>query len=323
MTKMHQKVSLSREMLRSESEIMARWGGNIDKPVLSVQCIAYNHEGFIEDAIKGILIQQTSFPIEVWIHDDASTDGTRGIIETYQSKYPRIIKTVLQASNQYSKGIKPGALLLDRCIGKYIAVCQGDDFWIDELKLQKQVDYLEVNPNCVISCHDAFIIDASGKVLSESKLPKVCKRDHSSEELLEGRAFLLTLSWVYRNVLKHYPQECNFVVNFDTFLISLLGKFGGSHFHNDIRPAAYRVHSGGIWSSIDSNARRDEMINTMYMMHRYYFRVGQSDIADALYKRFERLAVQKAPIALMLKDIAARLSGGRFAGKMRQHFSKA
>src|SRR5690554_3621011 len=130
------------DTLRTEDEIIATWKGDISKPLVSVRCITYNHAPYIEDAIKGFLIQETDFPIEVWIHDDASTDGTREIVESYQEKYPRIIKTILQDENQYSKGVKPAHILADKCVGEFIALCEGDDFWIRKDKLQIQTELL-------------------------------------------------------------------------------------------------------------------------------------------------------------------------------------
>lgn len=141
------------DTLRSEDEIVAAWKGNITDPVVSVRCITYNHAPYIEDAIKGFLIQETDFPFEVWIHDDASTDGTREIVEHYQKCYPKIIKTILQDVNQYSQGNKPGQFLNPVCSGKYYALCEGDDFWISPEKLSKQVAIMEENPEVDMCFH--------------------------------------------------------------------------------------------------------------------------------------------------------------------------
>ena len=95
------------------------------------------------------MVQKTNFPIEILIHDDASTDGTADIIREYEAQYPDIIKPIYQTENQYSKGINPGfEFLFPRARGKYIALCEGDDYWTDTLKLQKQVEFLEGNKEC-------------------------------------------------------------------------------------------------------------------------------------------------------------------------------
>jgi glycosyltransferase involved in cell wall biosynthesis len=116
------------------------------KPLVSISCITYNHAKYIRDALKGFLIQKTTFPIEILIHDDASTDGTTEIIKEYEKKYPDIIKPMYETENQWNKGKKGSAVFnFPRAEGKYIALCEGDDYWTDPYKLQKQVDFLEAN----------------------------------------------------------------------------------------------------------------------------------------------------------------------------------
>ena len=130
----------------TQEKVMQNWNGEI--PLVSVCCITYNHEPYIVQALNGFLMQKTSFPFEVLIHDDASTDRTADIIREYEKKFPKIIKPIYQKENQYSKGNR--AILVSfvypRAKGKYIALCEGDDYWIDENKLQMQVDFLENNP---------------------------------------------------------------------------------------------------------------------------------------------------------------------------------
>lgn len=115
-------------------------------PLVSICCTTYNHGKFIQDAIEGFLMQKTNFPIEIIIHDDASTDNTATIVKQYAEKHPGLIITILQTINQYSQGIKPWPnFVFPKARGKYIALCEGDDYWTDPLKLQKQVDFLEGN----------------------------------------------------------------------------------------------------------------------------------------------------------------------------------
>lgn len=121
-------------------------------PLVSICCAAYNHEPYIRQCLDGFVMQRTTFPFEVLIHDDASTDKTADIIREYEKKYPDIIKPIYQKENQYSKGGKISLRFnIPRAKGKYIAFCEGDDYWIDPLKLQKQVDFLEANPDYVFS----------------------------------------------------------------------------------------------------------------------------------------------------------------------------
>lgn len=116
-------------------------------PLVSVSCIAYNQAQYIRRAIEGFLSQKTSFAIEIIIHDDASSDGTADIIRENETKYPGLIRAIYQRENQHSRGQRISATFVwPRCSGKYIAICEGDDYWTDPLKLQKQVDILEANP---------------------------------------------------------------------------------------------------------------------------------------------------------------------------------
>ena len=116
--------------------------------LVSISCITFNHSKFINECLNGFLMQQTEFEYEIVIHDDASTDGTKEIIKEYVRRYPNIIFPFYQNENKYSKGIR-GIMArynFPRCRGKFIALCEGDDYWTDPLKLQKQVEFLKENP---------------------------------------------------------------------------------------------------------------------------------------------------------------------------------
>ncbi|MDE5757746.1 MAG: glycosyltransferase, partial [Allobaculum sp.] len=119
--------------------------------MVAIQCITYNHEPYIRDALEGFVMQKADFPFVAIVHDDASTDNTAEIVKEYAAKYPDIILPIYEEENQYSK--RDGSLshllhiTLNYTRAKYIALCEGDDYWIDPLKLQKQVDFLESHPN--------------------------------------------------------------------------------------------------------------------------------------------------------------------------------
>lgn len=117
------------------------------QPLVSICSLVYNHEPYLRQCLDGFVMQQTSFPFEVVIHDDASTDGSAAIIREYATRYPNIFVPIYQTENQYSQGKKVSStFVFPRARGKYIALCEGDDYWTDPLKLQKQVDFLEANP---------------------------------------------------------------------------------------------------------------------------------------------------------------------------------
>ena len=131
---------------------------------VSIICNAYNHENYIRDAIESFLMQKTDFAFEILIHDDASTDRTPEIVKEYEKKYPEIIKAIYQKENKYSKGVDIDITFqYPRVQGKYIAVCEGDDYWTDAYKLQKQYDALEKNPHIDMCAHAADVVNAETK----------------------------------------------------------------------------------------------------------------------------------------------------------------
>lgn len=138
-----------------------------EKVMVSICCAVYNQKKFISQALNSFLNQKTDFIFEILVNDDASTDGTKDILKEYELKYPEIIKVVYQKENQYSQGKKIVMdLLFPRVKGKYIALCEGDDYWGDEYKLQSQFDALERNKDCIISVHDVHDVSENGTLLS-------------------------------------------------------------------------------------------------------------------------------------------------------------
>jgi glycosyltransferase involved in cell wall biosynthesis len=172
-------------------------------PIVSISCITYNHENFIRDAIEGFLMQRTTFPVEILIHDDASTDKTAEIVREYEKKYPQLIKPIYQTENQYSKGIGVSTTFqFPRAHGKYIALCEGDDYWTDPLKLQKQVDFLEENPDCSLVCHN--ISDKVDDILYPRPIVKE-NRYLTNEEIILARGMMTsTLSLGFRKKYVEY-----------------------------------------------------------------------------------------------------------------------
>ena len=125
-------------------------------PILAIQCLTYNHGQYIQQCLEGFVMQKTDFPFIAIVHDDASTDNTPDIIRKYAEKYPHIIKPIYEKENQYSKRDGSIERIINKAIPdsvKYIALCEGDDYWIDPLKLQIQIDFLESHQEVVYSCH--------------------------------------------------------------------------------------------------------------------------------------------------------------------------
>lgn len=144
---------------------------NTNAPLVSISCLTYNHAKYISQCLDGFLMQETEFPYEILIHDDASTDGTEEIIREYQAKYPLIIRPIYEEENQWLKGRRGSPEFnFPRAKGKYIALCEGDDYWTDSSKLQQQVEILENNPSLSATCHDTSLIANSSVVAASSRL---------------------------------------------------------------------------------------------------------------------------------------------------------
>lgn len=134
-------------------------------PLVSISCTVYNQVGYIERCIQGFLSQETTFPVEILIHDDASTDGTTDILRKYEQKFPGLINLTCQVENQFSKGINVNEFNFRKAKGRYVALCHGDDYWTDNLKLEKQVSVIK-EMGVSICGHPAREIDFEGTDLN-------------------------------------------------------------------------------------------------------------------------------------------------------------
>jgi glycosyltransferase involved in cell wall biosynthesis len=220
---------------------------------VSICCITYNHEEYIADAIDGFLKQKVNFPIEILIHDDASTDKTPQIIESYRKKYPEIIKPIYQSVNQYSQRVKPGPTFLwPRAAGNYIALCEGDDYWTHSDKLQKQVDYMDENINCSVCFHASEIITAD-KILT-NKLVKPYKQSQNvctEDFILGGGGFFPTASLILRKHLIEDLPDFYFKSSVGDYpLILILSSMGKAYYLDEIM-SVYRYGIPGSWTGMN------------------------------------------------------------------------
>ncbi len=219
-------------------------------PLVSVCCAAYNQKEYIAETIEGLLLQETSFQYEILIHDDASTDGTKEIIESYAAKYPDKILPFYQEENQYSRGNKRifALYLFPKCRGKYIAICEGDDYWIAKDKLQRQVSFLEENPDYSICFHDAFI--AFDKKVSETRICDFNQPETSRLEDIVLRNFIPNVSVLYRKnkILENLPEWYMGLPLGDWPLHILTAQFGKIKYFNDVM-SVYRMHSSSVWTA--------------------------------------------------------------------------
>ena len=223
--------------------------------IVTIRCAAFNHGQYIRQTLDGFVMQKTNFVFEAIVHDDASTDNTADIIREYAEKYPDIIKPFFEKENQYSKGGKEiERIFEENSRGKYMVICEGDDFWTDSLKLQKQVDFLESHPEYNLVCHDWNILK-DGQILPSPICGIYTKPFSFTFASLPWIWITKTVTTMYRasavieTTLLHkfkYSRDVHFVY------FALKGSKG--YYMPEVM-ATYRVHSGGVWSNHDSNEK--------------------------------------------------------------------
>ena len=154
-------------------------------PLVSIVCVVYNHGPFLRSALDGFVMQKVDFPFEILVHDDASTDNSAEIIREYEAKYPDLFRAIYQTENQYTKQNIWADILFPRTKGKYIALCEGDDYWTDPLKLQKQVDFLESHPQYAM-CFGNAMTHWEGIDRPDELFSHIEDRDYDSDEFSKG-----------------------------------------------------------------------------------------------------------------------------------------
>ena len=224
--------------------------------IVAIKVIVYNHEPYLRDCLEGFVMQQTNFPFVAIVHDDASTDGSAAIIREYEEKYPDIIKPIYETENQYSK--YDGSLgrimnaAVDATGAKYVAMCEGDDYWTDPLKLQKQVDFLEAHPEYSMCCNATRWLYSDNKTFDNNCNGKLINCDLSTAEILEGGGLYINLaSVVYRNIdAIHEYRKSNWWSRADIgdfplcIATSLIGKV---RYFSEIM-CVYRYQHPGSWT---------------------------------------------------------------------------
>lgn len=217
---------------------------------VSIICNAYNHEKYIRDTLESFVMQKTNFKFEVLVHDDASTDKTADIIREYEEKYPDIIKPIYQTENQYSKNIPIGSTYQKpRVKGKYVAICEGDDYWTDPYKLQKQFDAMEKHPELDVCSHAAVIVDT--KINNVIKYIKPSKKNTviPAEKVINGGGgFVATNSLFYRAEIDENIPEFRKYLPLD-YSLQVHSSLRGGMLYLDECMSAYRYMTTGSWSS--------------------------------------------------------------------------
>ncbi|MDO9475564.1 MAG: glycosyltransferase [Pseudohongiella sp.] len=247
------------QLLKTEDQIIKNWQGDVQDPKVSICCITYNHEAYIEDALAGFLNQETDFPFEILIHDDASTDRTSAIIREYEVRYPRLIKPIYQSSNQYSRGVKPNLTYnFPRAKGNFIALCEGDDFWVSKNKLQNQYTAM-CGINSLISFHSA---DTMSFDYISTDTHRYLKKNYSLRDTFErGHHFIQTCTIMFsRGCLENFDESIFKEAPVGDVLLRIwCGDENGIDFVPDLK-AIYRVQSSSSWSNIILNDEYKKLI---------------------------------------------------------------
>ena len=230
-----------------------------NNPKVSILCLTYNHEKYIEQALNSFISQKTIFNFEVLVHDDASTDKTIEIIKKYQKKYPNIIRPIFQDKNQFSKKNCDlfSKYLIPHAKGKYFAICEGDDYWSNSNKLQIAVDTLDNNPDCIMFVHNTIVQRLNNKELLVKLNPKYIDNKFS----LANSIYTHTSARVFRKMERLPPG--------DIFQYHYLLSKGLCYYHN--KPmSVYRYNESGIWSSISQEQQKRNNIKCLYLLNIFF-----------------------------------------------------
>ncbi len=231
---------------------------------VTVVCLSYNMEKYIRQTLDGFVMQKVNFPLEVIVHDDASTDGSADIIREYADKYPDLIKPILQTENQYSKNIlMTKTFVYPIAKGKYIATCEGDDYWTDPDKLQKQYDFLEAHPDYSFCAHAARRIDISGRTPDKILGPLKESGTVQPGEIIEKNArdmFVSANSMMFRLEYGMAKPEDMMVPRVgDKSLIIWLATIGPMYFFSE-EMSVYRFHHPTSWTRKNHFGGRENKI---------------------------------------------------------------
>lgn len=244
--------------LKPQKELTRDWPKTWSVPTLVVRCIVFNHGKFIERCLQGFLMQETNFPFEVFVHDDASTDESAEIIRRYAERYPLILKPVYENENQYSK--KDGSFFrttwqpVIQGGHKYIALCEGDDYWTDPKKLQKQVEYMDAHPGCAGCFHERVKGYEDGRPIPGTELPDEMKHVLSGDDIAAWTFPVPATSTVLyrRDAIMDRPERMNTWKSGDRAMALWAAYAHGTlDWVEGVQPSVYRIHGGGVYRGVD------------------------------------------------------------------------
>lgn len=230
---------------------------------ISILCLVYNHEPYLKEALEGFLMQKTDFKYEILVNEDASTDGSKDILKEYERQYPEIFKVLYQTENQYSKDVDVLALLYEEAKGKYFAICEGDDYWTDPYKLQKQVDFLEKNKDYYAVYHNVMVVDQNSRPYPEKQFLHLLYANHEvTFDHIKNANYLCgqTATIVCRNFWKEFNEQQKNIFsglrcNGDVALSSLFTNKGRVYYMEDMMANYRKAYSNDSYSAktLDKN----------------------------------------------------------------------
>lgn len=275
-------------------------GNQLDpgRPMVSIVVVTFQHAPYIRQCLDSILIQETDFPFEVIVGEDESTDGTREICIEYAEKYPNNIRLFLRSRKDviYINGRPTGRYNfmenLKAARGKYIALCDGDDYWTDSRKLQKQVDFMDKSPSYSLAFTSCCVVNSDGEMIQEDKIEKPNRRYFSQIDVLKDLGPTSQTALFKRSALpKPFPNGFYKVANADTFLFYLVLRHGNAAYL-PINTAAYRIQSTGIWQGISDELKIKGHIST----YQEVLKVGGAHYTEVLkileWKYYDFLCIQ-------------------------------
>lgn len=219
-----------------------------DRIEVSVYCPVYNQARYVRRCLDSLVNQKTTFRYEIVVHDDASTDGTKEIVLDYAREYPEIIVPVLEKQNIYSQGISIRSAVAPHIRGKYVAVCEGDDWWTDLNKIQIQWEYMEAHPDCSLCVHEVEKYEATGDKKCGKMAPSDCERDFKTEDMILGDGNMVGTNSMFYKAEHFMLPDCYLgwgVMDYPSCIyLSTVGKVHYQH----RSMSAYRVSSAGSWS---------------------------------------------------------------------------
>lgn len=229
----------------------------MDEVKVTVICLTFNHEAWIRDALEGFVSQRTPWPIEVLVHDDASTDGTAAVIREYESRYPSVIKGFYAPANLSSQGVRIARdVLFPHIRGEYVALCEGDDYWTDPDKLRLQVEALEANPDADICAHAAKRTRPGGRVWYDAPR-RTDALIPAGDVILGGGGFVVTSSLLLRR--ERYMDVPPFrEVLYSDYSLQIWGSLRGGMVFIGRCMSVYRQGLPGSWTARHKGAAHSE-----------------------------------------------------------------